>query len=197
MSTSPVFSFDGTNEAAQRVAERVAAQMVVGISQETEAAIRMLIVRSIREGIPPYDAARLIVELIGLDERRAGAVLNYREQLINEGLSFDRVNILTDRYAAKLLRQRARVIARTEIMAALNEGARESWRQAQRDGLLGPHAVKEWITTPDERLCPLCAPMDGVQVRLKEPFQTPEGPVQGPPLHPQCRCAQAVTEPDR
>jgi Phage Mu protein F like protein len=197
MSTAAAFGFTGTNPAAQAVAKRQAASMVVEISSETEAALRALIARAIREGIPPYDAARLIESMIGLDERRAGAVLGYRESLINEGLSFERVNTLTDRYSQKLLRQRAETIARTEIMDALNEGARESYADAQDDGLLSKDAVKEWIVTPDEALCPSCEPMDGVQVPLNAPFQTPEGPVDGPPLHPNCRCAQAVTEPDR
>jgi hypothetical protein len=191
------FRFDGKNERAQAAAQRQAAAMIRDISATTQAAIRDVIVRSIRDGIPPYDAARLIEEMIGLDERRMGAVLSYRERLINEGLPFGTVNALVDKYAAKQLRDRAEAIARTEIMDSLNAGAMEGWRQAQADGLLSKGAVKEWLTTPDERLCPNCAPLDGVQVPLRETFKTSLGEVQRPPLHTRCRCAVAVTEPDR
>jgi hypothetical protein len=113
-----IFRFDGENLAAQRAAERAAAAMVTGISEQTRAALRTLIVRAIREGIPPYDAARMIVSMIGLTEQQAGAAMSYREQLINEGLSFDRINVLVDRYSAKLLRQRSVTIARTECLPA-------------------------------------------------------------------------------
>lgn len=189
---APAFRFDGGNPSAARAAQRYAARMVVEISHETMMALRAIVVRSIREGIPPYDAARMIRPLIGLTTQQAQAVMNYRQGLIDLGLDSMRVNTLVDRYAARKLRERAETIARTETMKALNTGAREAWRQAQKTGLLGPGAVKEWITTPDERLCPVCQPMDGVQVPLGEPFRTGNGPLQGPPAHPRCRCAHSV-----
>jgi SPP1 gp7 family putative phage head morphogenesis protein len=166
--------------------------MVAEVTAETRRAIRAIVLRSIREGIPPYDAARLIHSLIGLTERQAQAAANYRASLIDQGLTIARVNTLVDRYVAKKVRERAESIARTEILSALNEGAQESWRQARAEGLLGKGSDKEWIVTPDERLCPYCEPLDGVRVPLDEKFRTGLGEVSGPPLHPQCRCTIAV-----
>ena len=186
--STPAFRFDGLNPEAQRAAERQAAAMVTAISEETRAAIRALIARSIREGVPPYDSARMIQSMIGLTDRQAQAAANYREELINQGLEMGRVNTLLDRYVEKKIRDRAESIARTEVMSALTEGSLESWRQAREEGLLGKDAKKEWIVTPDDRLCPNCAPMDGVQVPLDAKFHTPLGDVDGPTLHPQCRC---------
>jgi len=80
-------------------------------------------------------------------------------------------------------------------MSALNEGQREAWREAKAEGLLSDEAVVEWITTPDERLCPVCAPLDGVKVPFGEKFATANGELPGPPAHPNCRCATAVTDP--
>jgi hypothetical protein len=197
MAPAPAFSFDGKNPKAQQVAERTAAAAVVDISKQVEAAIRAVVVKSIRTGIPVYDAARLIESTIGLDERRAGALDTYRTGLVNDGLSFDRINTLTDRYADRLLRSRANTIARTEIMGALNAGNRAANVDAQAGGLLSKAAVKEWLTTDDEKTCPVCEPLDGVQVPLRAMFPTSVGPLPGPPAHPNCRCAQAVTEPDR
>jgi SPP1 gp7 family putative phage head morphogenesis protein len=186
------FAFDGTNPAAQAAANRFAAQMVAGVSEETRAALKALIVRSIREGIPPYDAARMIRSMIGLNAKQAQAAVAYRQALIDAGQTLEKADALVERYAERKLRQRAETIARTEIMGALNEGSRQAYKQAQDEGLLGDDAKKEWIVTPDEALCPICRPLDGVQVRLDEDFQTSVGPLPGPPAHPNCRCAQAA-----
>lgn len=60
------------------------------------------------------------------------------------------------------------------------------WRQARARGFLGFDAKKRWTVTADDRLCPICAPMQGIEVPLDAAFP---GGVQGPPRHPQCRCA--------
>lgn len=83
---------------------------------------------------------------------------------------------------------RAEVIARTETMRASNEGQQEAWDQATESGLLTGDEKQEWIVTPDDRLCPICEPMDGVQVGLDELFDVDGDQVDGPPAHPNCRC---------
>lgn len=183
------FKFDGRNESAVRVAERQAAMMVTRISDETRAAIRGIIARSIREGISPYDAARMIRETIGLSAPQAQAAANYRASLVKRGMPFDQITKLLEKYTKKQIAARAKVIARTEIMDALGEGALEGWRQAREQGFLGPNAEKVWITTPDEKTCLICAPMNGVRVKLDEPFQTLNGEFMMPPAHPNCRCS--------
>ena len=78
--------------------------------------------------------------------------------------------------AGEVAKRRAELIARTEIMNAVNEAAKERYKR------LGITHF-EWITARDERVCAKCEPLDG-QVYLEK--NLPEG---GPPLHPQCRCA--------
>lgn len=189
MPLSPAFRFDGANQTAQRAAARRAARLVTRISTETRDAIRTAIVRSLREGIPPYDAARVIRNMVGMNAQQAQAAMNYRQGLIDLGVDIQKVGVLTDRYIAKKIRERSVTIARTEIMDSLNEGVRESYRQAKAEGLLGDDAQKEWITTPDEITCQTCGPMDGVKVDLDEDFETPDGPMSGPIAHPNCRCS--------
>lgn len=184
------FTFDDAAERAVKAAEKDAARMVTNITRETEANIRNLIATAIREGIPPYDAARTIRPLIGLNAAQGQAALKYRTQLIDNGLTLDKVNKSVDRYADKLLRKRADMISRTEIMDALNAGQNDAWEQAQEEGLLSDDATKEWITTPDELLCPDCEAMDGEQVPLGDEF--PDG---DPPLHPSCRCTTVIGRP--
>jgi len=53
---------------------------------------------------------------------------------------------------------------------------------------LTPVVWTRWATAVDERVCPECAPFDGLA--------WPEGDGPVPPLHPSCRCARvyAFTE---
>jgi len=110
------------------------------------------------------------------------------------GMTGKEANILTQRYGERLSRYRARMIARTETIAASNEGQRQLWLQAERDGLLQGNEAREWIFTPDKRSCPICSQMSGVLVPINKPFVLPTGvAVMGPPAHPQCRCSVGLT----
>lgn len=85
---------------------------------------------------------------------------------------------------------RAEVIARTETMTASNEGQQEAWSQAVDAGLLTGTEKQVWIVTPDDRLCPICEALGETEpVGLDETFQTEDGEFDGPPAHPNCRCA--------
>lgn len=184
------FRFDLTNPRVFEWIERHAANLVVGIDEESKRAIRTVLERMFRDGIPPRTAAREIRDLIGLTERQITAVENYRLTL---GES-DRVGQLTAEYSERLLRQRAENIARTESMTASNQGQHELWRQARDQGFIEPEQKRKWIITPDERLCEICAPVpDNGPVGLDEPFVLGDGSiVMNPPGHPQCRCTTAL-----
>jgi hypothetical protein len=188
------FRFDAKTPDAERIAARQAARMVTRVSKDTRDAIRALIVRSIREGIPVYDAARMLPRMIGMNAPQAQAAFNYRIQLINSGLPMERINVLMGRYVRRKIRERARMIARSEVISALNEGQQATWRQAKRDGLLPGGVEKEWITTPFDA-CLTCVDLDGKHVPLNEKFESMVGPLSGPTAHPNCRCALAIWTP--
>jgi hypothetical protein len=187
------FRFDGKNARAQKVAARQAGRLIRGVSDETIAAVRSVIRRSIAEGIPPYDAARMIRSVVGLTERQAQAAMSYRAELVNSGLTLAKVDKLVERYAEKKIAERAETIARTEILDALNDGALEGWAQAKAEGLLGDGATKEAIVY-DDGTCTqdICPPLEGVAIPLDQEFQTVAGPFMAPPFHPRCRCTLAV-----
>ena len=106
------------------------------------------------------------------------------------GLPPARVASLQLRYAERLRRLRALTIARTETITASNQGQIQLWKQARTSGLLRGTERKKWTTTPDDRRCPFCAALDGVTVGLDEQFDGGDfGSVDGPTLHPNCRCA--------
>lgn len=82
---------------------------------------------------------------------------------------------------------RAGVIARTETMRAYNEG---NIAAVQANGAV----FVEWIASPDEATCRICAPRDGHVFRLTEwsgPGDDPYPsalPIPSIPAHPRCRC---------
>jgi SPP1 gp7 family putative phage head morphogenesis protein len=74
---------------------------------------------------------------------------------------------------------RADVIARTEIIRAHSEGQLDA---LERLGVEQVGVAVEWSTAGDDRVCPLCQPMDGVVYKTKEAHNLI-------PRHPRCRCA--------
>lgn len=199
--------FDTTFPAAEQWARDHAAELIAGVSDETRSAVRVIIERSFSEGWPEGKAARMIRSLIGLTERQAEAVASLRETMLSspgkkiwagnvairipeEGASDELIATRMEQYSARLLNQRARMIARTETMSAANEGQRMLWEQALEDGLLEGDELREWIVTPDDRLCPDCEELDGATAELDGEFAPG---VDGPPLHPDCRCAQGLS----
>lgn len=192
---SVTFRFDAERPEAVRAANRLAADLVTNVSKETRDALRAMIVRSIQDKIPPFEIARTIRSMIGMTSRDALAAMNFREQLINRGLPPARVDARMATYVKRKIAARAKMIAQTEIMGALNKGVQQSFLDAQKDGLLPKDARREWIVTEDEilRQCPVCAPMRGQTRKLDEPFMTGTGgETQNPPAHPRCRCTTGV-----
>jgi len=81
---------------------------------------------------------------------------------------------------------RAKLIARTSVLKAYNEGALEQYRQS------GIVTKKKWLTGRDERVCPWCGPLNGKAIPLESNFISVHNgkklTAMTPPLHPQCRC---------
>lgn len=74
---------------------------------------------------------------------------------------------------------RAETIARTEIVRAHAEGQLEALEDL---GVEEVGVTVEWDTAGDYKVCPLCAPLQGVVLKLSEA----KGMI---PRHPSCRCA--------
>lgn len=192
------FRFDLTNPQAVKWAQQHAAELVREVNKTIEKNIRRVIVRGFREGRTVDVMARDIRQLagFGLTRRQSEAVENLRTRLEDVAeLTFEQIDAKVERYVAKQLRLRAKTIARTETMTASNQGQQELWRQTSESGLLGDDARRIFIVTPDDRLCEICAAVPDLNpdgVALDEPFQTPEGPVDTPPVHPNCRCSMGL-----
>ena len=86
---------------------------------------------------------------------------------------------------AGITKQRAIVLARTEVIAAHAEGQLDS---LERLGVEEVGIQVEWSTAGDDRVCELCAPLEGVVMTIEEA----RGLI---PRHAQCRCAWIPADP--
>lgn len=78
-----------------------------------------------------------------------------------------------------LTRTRALTIARTEVIYAHAEGQLDAF---ERLGVEEVGALAEWSTAGDDRVCALCAPLEGMILKVEEA----RGMI---PRHPNCRCS--------
>lgn len=96
----------------------------------------------------------------------------------------EHLDTLTARLEPVFGQPRATRIAVTECTRVFAEGNRAAFKAS---GVIGG---TRWNTANDELVCPICGPLNGIEVGLDEGF-TPDGPGDGPlapPLHPACRC---------
>ena len=187
------FAFDTTDPRALRVIEERGAAFVVEVSTETRLAIRELAERGFREGLTPNELARRIRSQIGLTRLQMAGVDRFRAQLAEAGVTGRNLESMVDDFLNAKIRERAAVIARQETITAANAGQFELFKQVERSDLVR-NVEKEWIVTPDDRLCPICRPMAGQRVGVDEAFVSPFNGARAvhPPVHIQCRCAVSL-----
>lgn len=166
------------------------AELVTNINEGTRQAIKETISDGVLRGHHPKQIARRLREQVGLLPSHARAVENYRARLLEKGTPLGRVNKMSKKYADKLLRYRAKNIARTEARAARNQARLDSWSESIQKGYLDPGARKVWVISPYERTCPICrGELDGKSIPVQDFWETTSGlRLARPPAHPSCRC---------
>lgn len=112
----------------------------------------------------------------------------------------EKVTQITGALADAYLKERARLISRTETLASMNAGKREAFRQAtERAGVSDDHIQREWDSTGDRLVRPDHQHLDGQKVKgMNTPYILPDG---SPINHPgdmnagvkqvaNCRCLE-------
>ena len=181
-------------------ASRHAGQLITGVTEETRRAVRAIIARAIGEGGPPRVIAQDFADIVGLDARSAGAVVNYRRAL-EDALAAERppralqaryrlapgrlpagaprtiggqIDALVEQYRDRLLRRRGENIARTEIQRAAHQGQEIVWQETfLRRPDLRRRARRVWIATEGPRTCALCRALHGQTIGFDSEFQGP------------------------
>lgn len=185
--------FNVENTAGQLWARRQAGRLIQDVDTESLAVVQDVIAEGLRTGEDYGRRAQRIKDAVGLNRRQAGALERYRLALEEAQLVSARVERQTNRYRERLLKARAETIARTETIAASNQGAMMYWETLVQDGTIPrERAFKVWVVTPDDRLCPICEPLAGKEVPLADSFVSKVGMVNAPPAHPNCRCALSL-----
>jgi len=82
---------------------------------------------------------------------------------------------------------RSDMIARTELAYAHVQGNLDGYRSTGVER-------KRWITGAGS--CDDCFDLDGVVIDIDDDFDYVDGPVDGPPAHPHCRCDIEPVEPE-
>lgn len=174
------------------------ADLVTAVDRDTREAIRQVVSRAFTTPLDERRTAKdVAVELrsvVGLRPDQIAAVENRRAALAEEGFTGRELSRRVNAYAEQKLRERTKLIARTEVIAAENSGLQASWNIAVDDGLLIPSETRRvWIATPEERTCETCNELDGQERGLDEPWDAGEfGAVDFPPAHPACRCTMGL-----
>lgn len=204
-SISTRFAFDAVDDRAVLWAEAQAAALIREIDEETRTAIKKIVVDSLKGGYSGDDAAEMVSRIIGLNTRQTMAVENLYQNTIksltDDGVPARRASARAKKMAAeyrdRLIEYRGKMIARTEIMRAANNGRLLSWAQAVDDGLISSSMLKEWRTYPGfgaRGPCPICLELRGTTVEIFSEF--PNGSMM-PPAHPFCRCTSVLVPPTR
>jgi hypothetical protein len=204
--------FDEADPRARQWALERAGKLVTDITDEVESIISDIVADAVDGNISVAEAQRRIRRNVGLHERWRKAVENsharllkqFRDSGMTEQQAIEQAQKAAEKYQDRLIRARAKNIARTEVATAQNEGRWVAWQQAGDAGLVNlKGSMKEWRTAPEfvssrTVVCQICAPLDGKRIPVDENFQTglrahPKG-IKMPPAHPSCRC-RAVLVP--
>jgi SPP1 gp7 family putative phage head morphogenesis protein len=158
----------------------------------------------LRLGVPKRQLRRLYARtyenLQSVTDETAPVVRDVLTQGLAEGVNpREMARRLTDEVRT-MLRTRAEVLARTEI---INSYATATLDRYERAGIDGATVSGEFATAEDARVCPICEAIAGSEFALDAmrsdtfEFQPSDSepdhlggeyPVR-PPVHPQCRCA--------
>ena len=128
------------------------------------------------------NAQQLALDITSTNRRNVAEVL---ANFFEEGWT---LGDLTSKLSSLFGPIRAELIATTEITRAAVEGELQLVRELNKEGA---ELIATWFTVRDERVCPICEPLDG-RPETEEGGFVPRGEagpgIPSPPAHPRCRC---------
>jgi hypothetical protein len=179
--------FDLRSPEAEAWIQKYATDQIKYLNSTQLQNIRQIKLRAFQEGLTIQEQRALIKENIGLLPQHVVAVQNYYEQLMIAGTDDGLAADMRAKYADRLLNYRANMIGRTESMMACNNGRRISNENAVSRGVIDPGEYEqEWVVSGLPNMCDECQDMNGETAEIGDTFSTPEGDLDGPPLHPHC-----------
>lgn len=216
-------SFNQVNERAVQIMRTNELRLLSNFSTEQRAVVRAALVDGVYRGINPKQQAELFKRVVGLSNQQVNAVISYRQLLksgsrdalsralrdrrfdssveniarIQKPLTDEQIDRMVQRYIERSIAHRARVIARTEALRAVNEGSQMMYAQAIAAGTLNPDQLtQQWNTARDLRVRDSHQPMNGQKQKYGTPFVSGSGNLLAYPGDPNapaketilCRC---------
>ena len=122
---------------------------------------------------------RVYSDLKGVTQAMSTQMTRVLSEGFAEGVGPREVGRRLNKTVKNIGRHRAVTIARTETIRAHAEGQLDSLEEL---GVTEVGVAVEWSTAGDDRVCPMCSPLEGVIMSTREA----RGIL---PRHPNCRCA--------
>ena len=114
--------------------------------------------------------------------KRVNAILQAYQLSIARGDPWTRADLNQKLRAVFLDDKRALLIGEDESMRAFHFGMLRVLEDSRLEW------EKTWRTAADEKVCPVCMPLDGKTVALGESFVSGDTIAFAPPIHGHCRC---------
>jgi hypothetical protein len=211
------FNFDALDDGTQTQMRQAQDNLIQQLDTGARDSVEAIVAEGARYGTSIADMADNIRDMIGLTDTQAQAVMNF-ERMLTEGdpavltralrnpeydaiiqdsidagtdLNDAAIDNMVDDYVENYLDYRAATIAQTEATRTANVGLHNAYRQAIDRGALTDEAVtRQWLL--GDHPCPICESIpdnnpDGVGV--DEAFDSDDGPIDDPPVHPSCECS--------
>lgn len=221
-------SFDPTHGRAAALMRANQLGLVKDFTEAQRSVTRSALTDALAAGQGPRAAARVFSDTIGLTDTQYAAVNTYRDLLLanssdaldrvlrdrrsdgavndalqsGDPLSSDQVDRMVGAYEGNMIDLRAETIARTETHRILNQARQEALQQSlDQAGIDAGNVTRTWVATDDDRTRDTHAEMDGQQVGMDEPFESPSGeqlmypgdPDASPEETINCRCVVTVS----
>ena len=182
-----------------RWAKQYAQQLGKGLGDASADGLLVSMATLNRQSFPDRVKWQILYSAAGLPQGEAQSVTQVAINRLNAYLGSRRAPSMTDlaRDMGKVyLSRRAQRVLYNEDAVAQNFGRQILFMNAVAKGYLPPDTQKVWLTAVDERVCPVCAPMDSVAVNIDEPFHIRshkgvlhhDAKLWVPPAHTNCRC---------
>lgn len=212
------FAFDSFAPEVQDAIRQAQDDLIQQLEDDARDAIDTIISDGVMAGTDIEEVAANVKDMIGLTDTQAKAALNYQRMLENldpgalqralrntdfdavlqhsidagADLSDDAIENMVSDYIDNYLDYRAATIAQTESSRAAAAGLHDAYSQAiDRGAMDGDSVRRHWLL--GDNPCPICESIvdnsepDGVGV--DEQFDSEDGPVDDPPVHPSCECS--------
>lgn len=112
-----------------------------------------------------------------------------RERRVNQA----DIDKIVSAYSQNLLRQRAKMIAQTQVHTAFEKGRRDAWEQAVRAGTVNPDDLrKKWRSERDKRVRLTHRALNGNSEPFDQPFVSPSGATLMYPGDPSAPASEVV-----